>query len=384
MKGIYKMANYTKSEFIEKTSTKLAEFEPERRKWLLKLLLIEILIGLIIWLLFKGCSYLSDSDPNASAVLAMLSIVGIIFFFMNIRNTNKAFKRYIKKACKYQVFKAFNMSMGAKSGFSKSVLIESNLFLTYTYSKTDDVITGCYNNVDYKIAETKLVVKGRKNNEYDVFKGVIISFKSNKDFNTETLVTTKGDNNIRNYQPNAKFLIVFSLILPITFGILFISTIFSIPSSTGFNFQDFFKLFFEPENIFSVFFMLMPAVIITLFAIDFYNQKKKMNDVKLEDISFDKRFNVYTKDQIEARYLLTPTFMERLKSLETAFGTKGIKCSFFNNRIMFAIPTQKDLFELGSLFTSLKSNKAVEKFYNELNSIHEMIDHFKLNEKIGL
>ena len=378
------MAKYTKSEFIEKTSTKLAEFEPERRKRLLKLFLIEIVTALITWLSFKGCIYLSDSDPNASAVLAMLSIVGIIFFFMNIRNTNKAFKRYIKKACKHQVFKAFNMSMGAKSGFSKSVLIESNLFPTYTYSKTDDVITGCYNNVDYKIAETKLVVKGRKNNEYDVFNGVIISFKSNKDFNTETLVTTKGDNNIRNYQPNAKFLIVFSLILPITFGILFISTIFSTPSSTGFNFQDFFKLFFEPENIFSVFFMLMPAVIITLFAVDFYNQKKKMNDVKLEDISFDKRFNVYTKDQIEARYLLTPTFMERLKSLETAFGTKGIKCSFFNNRIMFAIPTKKDLFELGSLFTSLKSNKAVEKFYNELNSIHEMIDHFKLNEKIGL
>ena len=44
-----------------------------------------------------------------------------------------------------------------------------------------------------------------------------------------------------------------------------------------------------------------------------YIEKEKLQDVKLEDISFDKRFNVYTKDQVEARYLTTPTFMERLK-----------------------------------------------------------------------
>ena len=46
-----------------------------------------------------------------------------------------------------------------------------------------------------------------------------------------------------------------------------------------------------------------------------YIEKEKLQDVKLEDISFDKRFNVYTKDQVEARYLTTPTFMERLKNL---------------------------------------------------------------------
>ena len=382
------MAKYTKSEFIEKTSTKLAGFEPERWKRLFKLFLIEIVTVLITWLMFKGCIYLSDAHPNISAVLAILSLVGIIYFFMNITDTNKDFKTFLKKKCRYQILKAFDISMSSKLGFDDDVLIKSNLFPTYTYSETDDVITGCYNNVDYKIAETKLVVKGRKNNEYDVFKGVIISFTSNKDFKTETLVTTKGDNNIRNYPSNSKsiitILIVFGLILPITFAILFINTIFSTLVSTELDFQNFFKLFLEPENIFPVFLILMPAVIITLFAIDFYKRKKKMHDVKLEDISFDKRFNVYTKDQIEARYLLTPMFMERLKSLETAFGTKGIKCSFFNNQIMFAIPTKKDLFELGSLFTSLKSNKAVEKFYNELKSIHEMIDHFKLNEKIGL
>ncbi len=37
--------------------------------------------------------------------------------------------------------------------------------------------------------------------------------------------------------------------------------------------------------------------------------------VHLEDPRFDGVFTVYSTDQVEARYLLTPTFMERLADL---------------------------------------------------------------------
>ena len=63
---------------------------------------------------------------------------------------------------------------------------------------------------------------------------------------------------------------------------------------------------------------------------------------------------------------------------------RKLKCSFFDDKIMFAIPVKKDLFELGSLFRTLSSNKPVEAFYEEINSIHQMIEHLKLNEKTGL
>ena len=115
------------------------------------------------------------------------------------------------------------------------------------------------------------------------------------------------------------------------------------------------------------------------------SEAKQMQSSKLEDISFDKRFNVHTKDQVEARYLLTTGFMDRLNSLETAFGSSNkIKCSFFDDKIMFAIPNKKDLFELGSLFTPIGSTKSIEKFCDELTAVEEIIDHFKLNEHIGL
>ncbi len=75
--------------------------------------------------------------------------------------------------------------------------------------------------------------------------------------------------------------------------------------------------------------------------------------------------------------------MERFLNLTTSFGAKNAKCAFYNNKVMFAISTHKNLFEFGSLFKSLNDSKNVE-FFNELMSVLDMIDYFKLDEKIGL
>ena len=120
-----------------------------------------------------------------------------------------------------------------------------------------------------------------------------------------------------------------------------------------------------------------------VFLKKYIDKKSQMDDVKTEDVSFDKRFCVYSKDQVESRYLVTPSFMERMKNLETAFGTKKVKCSFYEDRLMFAMSSDKDLFELGSLY-SYSLMKHVNDFYNQINSIYDIIDHFKLYEKTGL
>ena len=109
-----------------------------------------------------------------------------------------------------------------------------------------------------------------------------------------------------------------------------------------------------------------------------------MKSVKLEDPVFSKKYKVYSSDQVESRYLLTPAFMERLNNIKTAFGVRKIKCSFYNDKLMFAISTNKNVFEIGSLFTSMESPKQFERFFNELASILMMIDYFKLDEKTGM
>ena len=109
-----------------------------------------------------------------------------------------------------------------------------------------------------------------------------------------------------------------------------------------------------------------------------------MNEIKLEDPEFNKKYRAYSSDQVEGRYLITPAFMERFKNIQTAFGTDKVKCSFFDNNLMFAISTRKNLFEIGNLFCSLENPKQLETFFNELTSIFMLIDYFKLNEKTGL
>lgn len=115
-----------------------------------------------------------------------------------------------------------------------------------------------------------------------------------------------------------------------------------------------------------------------------YKDEERLDEVKLEDPKFCKKFNAYSSDQVEARYLLTTAFIERFQNLNTAFGAKKAKCSFYGDKIMFAISTNKNLFEVRSLFKSLEKPGAVNQFYNELVSIYSMIDYFKLDEKVGL
>ena len=106
--------------------------------------------------------------------------------------------------------------------------------------------------------------------------------------------------------------------------------------------------------------------------------------MKLEDPKFAKRFNVYSSDQVEARYLVTSSFMERFQNLNTVFGAKKAKCSFYDDKIMFAISTNKNLFEVGSIWRSLEDPKSINQLFDELYAVYQMIDYFKLDQKIGL
>ena len=113
-------------------------------------------------------------------------------------------------------------------------------------------------------------------------------------------------------------------------------------------------------------------------------EKEVLEEIKLEDIEFSKHYRAFSEDQVEGRYLVTTAFMERLANLNTVFGTDKTKCSFYDDRIMFAIHTKRDLFELGSLFTSFKTPKQIETFLKEIEAVTNMIDYFKLDEKTKL
>ena len=116
----------------------------------------------------------------------------------------------------------------------------------------------------------------------------------------------------------------------------------------------------------------------------FINKSTSLKKVKLEDPIFEKMFEVYSDDQVEARYLLTVTFIERLKELVENFGGKSIQCCFYNNKLLMMIPIEKDLFETGSIYEAEDFIDDSKSLLKELSLIFNIIDTLKLNMKINL
>ena len=99
--------------------------------------------------------------------------------------------------------------------------------------------------------------------------------------------------------------------------------------------------------------------------------------VALEDPRFEDRFEVYGSDQIESRYLLTPTFMERMVELDDRFGRKSIKAAFADNKLLLTIDDRNDRFEL-DLEEGVKHGEAA-KLLTDFEIPCRVIDALKLD-----
>lgn len=106
--------------------------------------------------------------------------------------------------------------------------------------------------------------------------------------------------------------------------------------------------------------------------------------IHMESADFEKSFNVFSTDHIEARYLITPSFMERFQELSKVFKTKRISAAFYNNKLIITIDVQKNLFILGSLFTPVNNTKQYETLFKQITSLFSVIDVLKLDINTGL
>lgn len=112
------------------------------------------------------------------------------------------------------------------------------------------------------------------------------------------------------------------------------------------------------------------------FFMSFANGLEK---VKLESADFEKRFIVYSSDQVEARYILTPSFMERLVKLQQMTSADA-SISFVHTKIHMAIPMKNELFE-PSVFRANDFTR-LENFRSTIKIVFEIIDELKLNDRL--
>lgn len=100
----------------------------------------------------------------------------------------------------------------------------------------------------------------------------------------------------------------------------------------------------------------------------------------LESPDFEKAFEVYTTDQVEARYILTPDFMQKLVDLETVFRGKNLKCAFAGGEMLIAVESG-DLFEPGSMFKPLDDPMRMRDLLNDFASIYMLMDSAAKNRE---
>ena len=305
-------------------------------------------------------------NPNPIFIIGYLILGTIAVFLPSIKFGFKCkeFKLFLKnKLLRRILSEKYNMNWheGDQTNFggiiSNDILKKSALFRSFNSQMPGDQFEGSYKNVDFKIIETKLLSREKDSFNtiadffFDIFnfKGIVINFKYNKKIKNRTIVSTKLS--ITEKEDKIIKIILFSL------------SIIAI-------------IYFQAYKL------LIPMIILACLSI--LNKSETLNKITLEDPNFNRRFKIYSSDEVEARYLVTPLFMELLNNLRTTFGEKNLKCSFFDDNLMIAISTKKDLFEIGDLYTSCNDPKFVMQFWKELTSIFKMIEYFKLNEKIYL
>ncbi|RTR38209.1 DUF3137 domain-containing protein [Shewanella canadensis] len=110
---------------------------------------------------------------------------------------------------------------------------------------------------------------------------------------------------------------------------------------------------------------------------------KRLSRVKLEDPRFEKLFDVFSSDQVEARYLLTVSFMERLQELADCFSGQ-FQCAFYEDKLLIMLASRENRFELGSIFNGATFEYEFSQINREMRQLFAMIEVLKLDEYTGL
>ena len=110
-----------------------------------------------------------------------------------------------------------------------------------------------------------------------------------------------------------------------------------------------------------------------------WRHSKKMEKVALEDIEFSKEFSVRSSNQIEARYILTPDFMQKLLNLKKKVGRLIIVMT--GAMMYIAMPSKK-------LFSTIvkKEGKNIEesfmRYYDDIQILMSIVKEIQNNNKV--
>lgn len=105
------------------------------------------------------------------------------------------------------------------------------------------------------------------------------------------------------------------------------------------------------------------------------------NLVRLEDPEFERYFDVHSTNQVEARYLLTPAFMQRVVAFRENTG-KYLALSFVDGKLFISVSGGDMKYFEPKLSDSATDFNTVKDIFSELKLLVGLIDALDLNTRI--
>jgi hypothetical protein len=101
--------------------------------------------------------------------------------------------------------------------------------------------------------------------------------------------------------------------------------------------------------------------------------------IKLEDPEFERVFAVQSSDQVEARYLLSTSMMERILRLSQR---GAVSLAFVEGHLYVALSSHKNLFELGNNLLEPMDGRGLAEQLANLHQVLAIVDELDLNTRI--
>lgn len=107
-------------------------------------------------------------------------------------------------------------------------------------------------------------------------------------------------------------------------------------------------------------------------------QTDKLERADLVDTEFEKTFDVFTNDQVEARYLIDPLIIEELKGLYKEYDGNKMMVAFYDDHILILIGSSANHFEPAEIHTPAFNEQAVMSLKREIEQVLSLVDRLSL------
>lgn len=369
--------------YSKKIMTKLAPLERERLtqaetyKLCITLSIIFFVAVFVVILIMKF------SKTTPVLIFTLIGCFALCIVFMIVASNIQ--KKFINEV-KAKLLTDLLLLFGSFSIFKNDIITfkeikNTGLFPNVDGKRDDDRIAGSYKGMNVFMVETELTrseqsrdIKGNAYNEtVTVFRGLIIKTVLNKKYKGKTIIKQKA----LSAEDRKK---AFKSELEHEYGGKTADTVGNSPIINSIA-----GVISAKENspLKNIGFNKNGITFNTTKMTEF-RPPKGLEEVILEDTEFNKTYAVFSNDQVESRYLITPAFMERLKKIRDVMSAYDVHCVFEDNHITLFLETGRDFFEVGDINTTLCNKKNYEKVFMQLVSIFNLIHYFKLDKKLGL